>query len=403
MINKISDVPTVENLLENSEAFNKVVLESSPDCLKILDTQGRIQYMNFNGLCQMEIDDFSMFKNQLWWELWGVENENLVKDAIDIAVRGEATEFSAFCATAKGTPKWWHVTLTPVGTAKNGIYQLLSVSRDITAQKNAEAEMLKINNLLEEKVKIRTEELVEKNKELEKINEELSTFNHIASHDLQEPLRKIQIFSKLILAAENNIDASHLHFKRIIDATDRMRNLIDALLKFSISKSEKVIFEPCDLNEILLDVIEYSQDTINDKQAIVEVDVLPSVKGSRVLITQLLINILENALKYSKKDVLPRVRFSCHIVNANDLEIPIKKNSKEFYALRIEDNGIGFDNEYRHQIFEIFKRLHGKDQFMGTGIGLAICKTIVEKHYGFIDTISTPNVGSTFIIYLPKD
>lgn len=402
MANKNSDTAIVENKLEASEIFNRIVLESSPDCLKILDTHGRLQFMNFNGLCQMEIDDFGLFKNQLWWDLWGKEHMALVKGAVETALSGQTTEFTAFCPTAKGTPKWWHVTVTPVGVEQNGIYQLLSISRDITAQKNAEEEIAQLNNLLEEKVRIRTEELLEKNIELEKINTELAVFNHIASHDLQEPLRKIQMFSKLILESENEITETHFNFSRIIDATQRMRNLIDAIHSFSTSKNSQIVFEDCNLNDILSDVVEHTADFISKKKAKVVINDMPIIKGSNVLITQLFVNLLENALKFSKEDVFPQINFSYEIIDSSRINSSIEKSTQEFYAIKIEDNGIGFENEFRQQIFDAFKRLHSKDQFLGTGIGLSICKTIAKKHNGWIEAVGNPNIGSTFIIYFPK-
>jgi PAS domain S-box-containing protein len=391
-----------ENRLENSEAFNKIMLESSPDCLKILDVEGRLQFMNFNGLCQMEIEDFSLFKNQVWWELWGEENKNLVKQSVETALQGKASEFSAFCPTAKGNPRWWHVTVTPVGSPTNGIYQLLSVSRDITIQKKAEDEIIALNNLLEEKVKIRTEELLEKNIQLEKTNAELATFNRIVSHDLQEPLRKIQMFSKLILDSEKNIDESHIYFNRILKSTDRMRDLIDAIHNFSISKHSKVIFENCDLNEVLMDITDYFSHIIEQKQATITIDKLPIVNASKILITQVIINILDNALKYSKNDIAPSIHIAAKVINSNEFQIPVATTSDSFYAITIKDNGIGFKDEYKYQIFEVFKRLHSKDEFLGTGIGLAICKTIIENHGGWIEGKSDINTGSQFTIYLPK-
>jgi PAS domain-containing protein len=115
-----------------SELFNRTILESSPDCLKVLDIEGRIQFMNFNGLCLMEIDDFSTFKNKSWSTLWGSENEALVKASIDKALTGETAQFTALCPTAKGTPKWWDVVVSPVGVAGKPVQQIISVSRDIT-------------------------------------------------------------------------------------------------------------------------------------------------------------------------------------------------------------------------------------------------------------------------------
>ncbi|MBA2611156.1 MAG: PAS domain S-box protein [Bacteroidetes bacterium] len=135
--------------MEENELFNRTVLESSPDCLKVLDTEGRLQYMNFNGLCQMEIDDFSTVKHKSWWTLWGSENEAIVKAAVDKALKGESAQFTALCATAKGNLKWWDVMVSPVGKPGESIKQIISVSRDITEQKKEEQRL----KLLESVVK----------------------------------------------------------------------------------------------------------------------------------------------------------------------------------------------------------------------------------------------------------
>ena len=399
-MNKSSDTSIAESH-NSSDSLNQAVLESSPDCLKILDADGRLQYMNFNGLCQMEIDDFSALRGNLWWDLWGKENEHLVKEAVAKAVKGEATEFSAFCATAKGTPKWWQVTVTPFGTPENGKFQLLSVSRDITDQKKAEEEIIKLNNLLEEKVKLRTEELLAKNIELEKANSELAIFNYIASHDLQEPLRKIQFFSNLILDAENDPVVRRHNLNRILSTSQRMRNLIDDLQKFSITKDAEFTFDDCNLNEIIADVIDNSEFTITEKNAVIDVRSLPIITGSKLLITQLLINLLDNSLKYSRENVAPVISITSSKVDGSKLAFPHAGDIDQYHVLKITDNGIGFPNEYKEQIFKIFKRLHAKDSFSGTGIGLAICKTIVHKHNGWIDAVSEPGTGSTFLIYFP--
>lgn len=393
---------TIYNELQDSLHFNNVILESSPDCLKVLDVEGRLQFMNFNGLCQMEIDDFSGFKNQFWWDLWGKENEQLVKDAVKKALGGEATEFSAFCATAKGTPKWWHVTITPVASADNQITQLLSVSRDITAQKKTEQEILHLNNLLEEKVRIRTEELLEKNIQLEKTNKQLAVYNYIACHDLQEPLRKIQMFSNKILNMKGNFEELDYSLERIIVASDRMRSLLDSLNKYASLKDFKFTFESCDLNAIIQDVIEYSQDTIITKNAQIKATQLPVILGSKVLLTQLFINLLGNALKFSKSSTPPLISFSYDIVTKKEIPYSLKTNCHELYSIKITDNGVGFENIYRHQIFEAYKKLQNDNSLTGTGIGLAICKTIVENHDGWIDATSNPEEGSTFTIYFPK-
>ncbi len=135
---EITKAVNARKQIEASELLSRTILESSLDCLKILDLEGRIQYMNYNGLCQMEIDDFSTFKNKYWSTLWGSENEALVKESVDKALKGEASRFTAFCPTAKGTPKWWDVTVSPVRKLGESVQQILSVSKDITEQKKSQ-------------------------------------------------------------------------------------------------------------------------------------------------------------------------------------------------------------------------------------------------------------------------
>ncbi|MEX2379778.1 MAG: PAS domain S-box protein, partial [Vicingaceae bacterium] len=136
----ITEKVNAQKQLETNELFNRTILESSPDCLKVLDIEGRIQFMNFNGLCQMEIDDFSDYKDKNWWTLWGSVNEDLVKKAINKSLKGETAQFTAFCPTAKGTPKWWDVMVSPVSKPGESVQQLISVSRDVTEQKQKELE-----------------------------------------------------------------------------------------------------------------------------------------------------------------------------------------------------------------------------------------------------------------------
>lgn len=140
-------VNTIKQIEEN-ERFIRTVVECSPDCLKVIDSEGRLQFMNFNGLCQMEIDDFSNFKNKNWWTLWGAENEDLVKEALNKALKGENAQFTAFCPTAKGTPKWWDVMVSPVTKSEAAVQQLISVSRDITLQKREEQHLKLLESVI---------------------------------------------------------------------------------------------------------------------------------------------------------------------------------------------------------------------------------------------------------------
>jgi signal transduction histidine kinase len=236
--------------------------------------------------------------------------------------------------------------------------------------------------------------LEEKNMELERKNKELESFNYIASHDLQEPLRKIQLFySRVLEKDKHNLSESSLeYFASISSAADRMQNLIEALLSYSTTNFTGMVFEKTDLNDILADVKSDLGELIESKNASIESDVLPKLSVIPFQFRQLLTNLISNGIKYSKKDIPPIIT----ITSAQSEE-----EGKKFWKIAIADNGIGFEQQYEHKIFELFQRLHGKNEFVGTGIGLAICKKIIENHKGRIEVQTEPGIGSVFTIFVP--
>lgn len=242
------------------------------------------------------------------------------------------------------------------------------------------------------------EKLLEmKNKELERQNVELASFAYISSHDLQEPLRKIQLFASRILYREkaNFSDSSLAYFQSITNAANRMQNLIESLLNYSSMDASEIYFVPTDLNAAIDDIKNNMTDVLEKKNARVEVGKLPILSVIPMQFQQLLTNLISNGIKYSRTDVSPVIKITAELVSLDEFA------AKQFWKLDVSDNGIGFAQEYEHQIFELFKRLHGKSDYEGTGIGLAICKKIVQKHDGFIRALGTPGIGSVFSIYLP--
>lgn len=388
---EITESVNARKQIEASELFNRTVLESSPDCLKVLDSEGRIQFMNFNGLCQMEIDDFSKFKNKNWWTLWGSENEGIVRESVDKALQGQTAQFTAFCPTAKGTPKWWNVLVSPVGKAGEPVHQIISVSRDVTEQKKSQEALDKINQMLDAK-----------NKALEEANAELKSFSYIASHDLQEPLRMIKLFSQRILETEKFSEKTQNYFNYITSASERMRNLITSLIDLSRIDASGLKFIPCDLNTIVEESKYDLQVAINEKQARIESQNLPTINGLHVQLSQLFTNIIGNAIKYSRSEVAPHIKITSELIPGVDIDHPNANKESEYYVIKFEDNGIGFEKDFSTKIFEAFSRLHGKSEYSGTGIGLSIVKKIVNYHNGFVIAEGNPGVGSVFTVFLPK-
>ena len=233
--------------------------------------------------------------------------------------------------------------------------------------------------------------LAAKNAELEKQNKELASFTYIASHDLQEPLRKIRMFNSRILEKDQqNLSPNSLSYIESINATaGRMQNLIDALLSYSSMDSDDLRKERVDLKRIIKDV----KAILEGRKFEIVTSDLPALYVIPLQFQQLLYNVFSNSIKYAKADVTPKI------------EISAKKEIVEgisYWKLMIADNGIGFEPQYKDRIFEVFQRLHGKKEYAGTGVGLAICKKIVQHHNGFITADGAPGIGATFNIYIPE-
>lgn len=246
-------------------------------------------------------------------------------------------------------------------------------------------------------------QLEARNIELENNNAELSEFNYVASHDLQEPLRKIQTFISRLEDKEVNkfSNSGFQYLERIKSAATRMRLLIDDLLQFSRTNKPDKAFIETNLNELLEQAKQDVAETILDKKAIINSEELPTVLAIPFQMRQLFINLLSNSLKYSKKTEPPIITITHSKINTSSDVNLVNMAKTEYHKITFADNGIGFDPQYSHQIFELFSRLHGKQDYSGTGVGLSICKKIMDNHNGIIIAQGEPNIGAIFLIYIP--
>ena len=257
---------------------------------------------------------------------------------------------------------------------------------------------IKEKNASEEKVKELNSMLMNNITKLEATNKDLDNFAFMASHDMQEPLRKIRMFANFLSEGYIHLldEQGKTFISRILVSTERMQQLINDLLSFSkVSKAEDS-FVITDLTELVKEVSVELRDNLEERKGQLIIDTLPSIPVNPNLIRSLFYNLIHNSIKYSKKEVPPIIK-----VYEQQKQLEDKVNGAESYRIVIEDNGIGFEQKYAEQIFDIFKRLHIRSEFEGTGIGLALCKKIVEKHHGSISAEGKPAEGSQFIVSFP--
>ncbi len=277
-------------------------------------------------------------------------------------------------------------------TSDGAIVKWVGTFTDIHEQKM-------LSETLEQRVAERTHELEIINRELEASNHDLQQFASVASHDLQEPLRKIQLFSSLI-QTRSDADPDMLEYlRKIRDSSARMRKLIEDLLSFA-RISQATTFETTSLEDIVQDILLDLELLIQDKKAQVTMGALPALEVVPGLMRQVFQNIVSNALKFSKASEPAVVHIWSEYICELDATAPCTE-AGEYCRIQIQDNGIGFDEQYIDKVFTLFQRLNDQEKYAGTGIGLAIAKKIVDKHNGLITVRSQPNKGSVFIVVLP--
>ncbi|RFS17433.1 PAS domain-containing protein [Emticicia sp. C21] len=306
-------------------------------------------------------------------------------------------------------------------------YSHRGVDRVLRINKNGSTQILKINSVVlvdtlglpekilgvdlnitelirsEEQLRLLNSSITQRNKELEDKNAELASFAFIASHDLKEPLRKITVFSNMLDTKESQSLSvmGKEYLTRIKSAVKRMDLLIEDILSLSRLQSRSQLLEQVDLNDVLQKTKDEYAEQMANVEATIESDKLPTIQGAASPLFYLFNNLISNALKFQREGNKPYIRISVSLAKGSDIVELSDRQEEEFYKISFADNGIGFDNVHARQIFQIFKRLHGQSEFPGTGIGLTICKKIMDIHHGYIASHSQINNGTVFTCYFP--
>ncbi len=324
-------------------------------------------------LHDVHLSEEELSRNREDWDRALTQKDNYVRENPIITIKGErkyVETYGKIIRNGEGIPE-----------------KVVGTTRDITP-------LQEYKKNLEDKIN-----------ELNHRNSELEGFAYIASHDLQEPLRKLTAFSDRLQSkfGDKLGDEGKLYLDRMAAAAENMRILIDDLLEFSRTARSENHFSKQDMTSLLKAAMSDLEVKIEESEAIIEATALPVIDVIPVQIKRLFVNLLSNSIKFKNGGQSPVIRISC-----DRLTDPEKKNhglqpGKEYIRLTVQDNGIGFENEYAEKIFQIFQRLHGKHEYPGSGIGLAICKKIVENHNGIIYAKSEQNQGSLFIVILPEN
>ncbi|MEO8371431.1 MAG: PAS domain S-box protein, partial [Candidatus Solibacter sp.] len=364
----ISALKQTQDALDESERFNVRILESSQDCIMVLDLAGNLTSISGGARSLFESGET---KEPSWIDSWQEADRPRVAEVLAVARAGGVGQFQFLRGAAGMPPLWWDVVVSPICDAADHPQRLLAIARNVTERKRGE------------------EALARKAKELERSNADLQQFAYVASHDLQEPLRMVAQFTQLLSDRYgSSLDQDAREFiAYAVDGATRMQTLILDLLNYSRLGTRGRSFEPVDCNQALRDAIANLGAAIHESHANIAHDELPTVMADASQMVQLFQNLIGNAIKFRGK-CSPQVHVSAAREGAE-------------WTFSVRDNGIGFDPQYAERIFVIFQRLHCREEYSGTGIGLALCKKIVERHEGRIWARSELGQGTTFSFSIP--
>ncbi|WP_227699206.1 PAS domain-containing sensor histidine kinase [Spirosoma radiotolerans] len=403
-----------EAALKESEQRFRLLADALPQAIWVTDPAGNTEFMNKWWADYSGID----YEPNTAWQVAATsvhpEDAPQLTATFQQAIQSEkGFALEQRNRSASGEYRWFLNVGVPYRDPKTGqITKWVGMGIDIDERKRAQQALADSENRyrslaadLEQRVAERTQALQQVNQDLTRSNANLQQFAYAASHDLQEPLRKIQSFSALLADQLDDqlTESSRSYLQRITAAGSRMSMLIKDLLAYSRIATRQQTFGPVSLNAIVKGVLSTLDWEIQQAQAQIQVDDLPVVNGDESQLGQLFQNLLTNAIKFVGPKQLPLIHIQYVQCSPSDLPGDVRPGIKApfYHQINVVDQGVGFDEKFRDRIFQVFQRLHGKNEYPGSGVGLAICLRVVENHGGGITAISEPGHGATFCVYLP--
>lgn len=382
--------------LRSSEQRFRTLADTLPAMVWIGDPQGNLYYFNrsvyeYSGFSPEELARVG------WLDIVHPEDrEENIQKWFESIETGEPFHFEHRFRRHDGAYRWQLSRAVPQYNEDGQIEMWVGSSTDINDHKVFADE-------LEEQVMQRTQELINSNEALLKSNTELAQFAYVASHDLQEPLRKIQTFVTMVGEMEKSriSDKGSEILQRLRSTAERMQQLVVDLLSYSRVNKMENHFTKTDLNYLVHGILQQMEDTIDHRKILIQLDTLPIIWAVPFQMEQLFTNLVSNSIKFSDPEKTSRIQIRYNQLPAGEHPDEELNEDWAYHKIEIEDNGIGFDDEYKDRIFQVFQRLHGKESFPGTGIGLAICKKIIDNHQGKITASGEIGKGALFTILIP--
>ena len=386
ILRDIAERRRAEDALAMERNLLRSIMDTIPDFIFVKDPQGRYLRVNAAYAQHLGLAKAEDAIGRSGAEFYPAElAQNYRKDDRTVVETGTPQmDKEEPSLTRDGREIWVETTKVPLRDHTGSLLGLVVVSSDITQRREKD------------------ERLRHFAQALQRSNDELQNFASVASHDLQEPLRKIQAFGDRLRSRSNGLDENERDYvSRMMDAAGRMQTLIQDLLKLSRVTTRALPFESCDLNEIVRGVLRDLEVKISATGARVTVGDLPTIEGDPTQLRQLLQNLIANAIKFQRPSAQPQVWITARTYGNWNSELPEIPRGGELCEIKVQDNGIGFDAQFAEQIFSPFKRLHSRAEYDGSGIGLSVCRKITDRHHGRIVAQSSEGQGAAFIVTLP--